>query len=547
MLGFLNVHKPVGCTSRDVVNTIQRILKPLKVGHAGTLDPLASGVLVVAVGSATRIIDLVQQQPKVYEATFRFGVFSPTDDLEGELEENAGPIPPRDRVIETLPRFIGEIQQVPPAFSAIKVAGKRAFDLARQGREVNLQPRPVTIYSLELMDYTASEVRLRMRCSAGTYVRSLGRDLAEALGTKAVMTSLARTEIGGFTLDNARPWNDFKVVDREELESWLLDPFTALPAVRVVELTAADCRQLLLGRGVGSVDGDVAMQERALGKSPWGPAFALLKPVRGEWRIDKAFAEMVQRLEQSSTTEADALPASPSSQAPPSQVVDSQPDDASCLTERETKLIASERRRLASELHDGLVQEVMGAKLLLEATLARLDPSSTYESLTDEELFKRLKKVDHWLDHASLEARELVRHLDSHVGTATEAKQKLEQLADRWRNEHHAMTWDWRVEAWPSDAEAAWDLYRVVQEATRNAIEHGQATRLSVLLRNGDPATQLIGEIVDNGRGFDPSSVDPLRHGLVGMRRRIARHGGDLSVVSSPGSGTTINLRLPLK
>ena len=145
MLGFLNVHKPVGCTSRDVVNTIQRILKPLKVGHAGTLDPLASGVLVVAVGSATRIIDLVQQQPKVYEATFRFGVFSPTDDLEGELEENAGPIPPRDRVIETLPRFIGEIQQVPPAFSAIKVAGKRAFDLARQGREVNLQPRPVTI------------------------------------------------------------------------------------------------------------------------------------------------------------------------------------------------------------------------------------------------------------------------------------------------------------------------------------------------------------------------------------------------------------------
>lgn len=529
MLGFLNVHKPIGCTSRDVVNTIQRLLKPEKVGHAGTLDPLASGVLVVAVGGATRLIEWVQQQSKFYEGSFRFGVHSPTDDLEGELTESAGPIPTREQIEELLPRFTGEIQQVPPVYSAIKVDGKRAFDLARKGREVELESRPVMIYSLELLDYTAPDLKLRVHCGAGTYIRSLGRDIAHALGTQAVMTALSRTSIGGFNLSTAHRWEDFKVADREEVTSWLVDPFTALPTFPVVELSVADCRQLLLGKGVGVVSSEMNADSRALGRSPWGPAFALLKPIDGRWRIEKAFAEMLQRLEEES----------PRVSAPPAAVKES--GDAAADS---SQAIREERKRLASELHDGLVQEVMGAKLLLESTLSLvLDPKS---EMTNAQLQERLEKAIGWLNHAAIESRDLIRDLDGAAPTAAQSRQKLDELRERWLQELPSLAWSWSIDVWPTVDGVAWDVYRLIQEATRNIIDHARAKSISISLKADASGSFAELVIADDGVGFDSGRVDSTRHGLQGIRARIARLGGTLNLESSIGKGTTLRCTLPV-
>lgn len=528
MLGFLNVHKPIGCTSRDVVNTIQRLLRPEKVGHAGTLDPLASGVLVVAVGGATRLIEWVQQQSKVYEGSFRFGVFSPTDDLEGELTENAGPIPTRSQIEAILPQFTGQIQQVPPVFSAIKVDGKRAFDLARKGREVELESRPVMIYSLELLDYNAPDLKLRVHCGAGTYIRSLGRDIAHALGTQAVMTSLCRTSIGGFELSTARRWEDFKVADREEVTQWLVDPFTALPKFPVVELSIADCRQLLLGKGIGQVPREMNTEARALGRSPWGPAFALLKPIDGRWRIEKAFAEMLQKLEEES-------PRISSQPAAASEPESSAADPAIAIRE--------ERKRLASELHDGLVQEVMGAKLLLESTLDYvLDPEF---AMTNDLLKERLEKAIGWLNHAAIESRDLIRDLDGSAPTAAQSRQKLDELKERWLQEHPGIGWSWSIDFWPTGDSVAWDVYRLIQEATRNVIDHARAKSVSISLKPDSTGNFAELIIADDGVGFDAEKVDSARHGLQGIRARIARLGGTLDLQSPIGKGTTLRCTLP--
>src|SRR5436190_8799230 len=199
MFGLLNVDKPSGLTSRDVVNRVQRLVKPHKVGHAGTLDPLASGVLVVCVGPATRLIEYVQRMPKRYLATFLLGRRSETEDIEGAVTELTDtPVPTVEQAHGALPNFVGRIQQLPPAFSALKVDGQRAYALARKGETPDLQPRPIEVYSVELVEYSYPQLVLDIRCGSGTYVRSLGRDIARALGTEAVMSALVRTEIGPF-------------------------------------------------------------------------------------------------------------------------------------------------------------------------------------------------------------------------------------------------------------------------------------------------------------------------------------------------------------
>lgn len=213
--GLLNLNKPAGMTSRRVVDIVQRLVRPLKAGHAGTLDPLATGVLVTCVGAATRLIEYVQRLPKSYTGTFLLGRTSPTEDIEGEVTMlDDPPVPMRDEVLDASSKLVGRIEQRPPAFSALKVAGQRAYELARKGKAVELQPRPVTIYALEVLRYEYPELVLRIECSGGTYVRSLGRDLAESLGTGAVMSALVRTSIGPFHLEQA--------VDPHELtpENW---------------------------------------------------------------------------------------------------------------------------------------------------------------------------------------------------------------------------------------------------------------------------------------------------------------------------------------
>ncbi|MEX2112484.1 MAG: tRNA pseudouridine(55) synthase TruB [Pirellulales bacterium] len=202
--GLLNVNKPSGVTSRRVVDQIKRLVKPAKVGHAGTLDPLASGVLVIGIGQATRLVEYVQAMPKTYRATFLLGRTSTTEDVEGAvtLLENP-PVPTREELAGAAARLTGEIQQRPPAYSALKVDGRRAYARARAGETVELAERPVQIHRIVIVGYDYPELQLEIDCGSGTYVRSLGRDLAERVGAGAVMSALVRTAIGRFRLEDA--------------------------------------------------------------------------------------------------------------------------------------------------------------------------------------------------------------------------------------------------------------------------------------------------------------------------------------------------------
>jgi tRNA pseudouridine55 synthase len=202
--GVLNLNKPGGMTSRDVVNLISRPLRKLKVGHAGTLDPLASGVLVVCVGSATRLIEYVQRMPKAYRTVVRLGARSDTLDADGRIEVEAEPrVPTEDEVRLALAAQVGVIEQVPPQFSALKVEGKRAYDLARGGQTVELAARPVRIDRVELISYDWPRLELVVDCGSGTYIRSIARDVGEALGCGGLVEVLVRTRIGPFLLADA--------------------------------------------------------------------------------------------------------------------------------------------------------------------------------------------------------------------------------------------------------------------------------------------------------------------------------------------------------
>ena len=206
MLGFLNIDKPAAITSRDAVNRIQRIVRPSKVGHAGTLDPLATGVLVVALGGATRLVDYVHRFPKTYEAAFLLGRQSDTEDITGQVMETpADRVPGLEELQAAMRQLVGQTMQRPPAYSALKVQGERAYDLARRGESVALNARPIRVHEIELLRYDYPELQLRIKCGTGTYVRSLGRDLAESVGTHAVMSQLRRTAIGVFHLCDAVP------------------------------------------------------------------------------------------------------------------------------------------------------------------------------------------------------------------------------------------------------------------------------------------------------------------------------------------------------
>ncbi|HEX6985497.1 MAG TPA: tRNA pseudouridine(55) synthase TruB [Planctomycetaceae bacterium] len=248
--GLLNLDKPAGVTSRDVVDAVQRLVQPAKAGHAGTLDPLATGVLVVCVGPATRLIPFVQDGRKVYRATFRFGAASETDDVEGAVTELPdAPRPTRAAVEAALPEFVGTIEQVPPAYSAVHVGGRRAYELARKGETVELAAKPVVVYRFELIrfDEGTQELDCEIECGSGTYVRSLGRDLARRLGTAAVMTALRRTAVGPFRVEDAVPPGE---LTRENFPDLLAPPESALAGRPRVALDAARAAAVRNGRAL---------------------------------------------------------------------------------------------------------------------------------------------------------------------------------------------------------------------------------------------------------------------------------------------------------
>ncbi len=200
MNGFLVIDKPGGMTSRAVVNRVQLWFpRRTKIGHTGTLDPLATGVLVLCIGTATKLADRVQAMAKQYETRVRFGATSNTDDADGVVVESpAAPIPTREAIEQLLPQFVGLIEQLPPQFSALKVQGQRAYELARRGTEVALQPRPVRVDSIQLVNYEWPWLDLIIDCGKGTYVRSIARDMGERLQVGGIVQSLRRTRVGPF-------------------------------------------------------------------------------------------------------------------------------------------------------------------------------------------------------------------------------------------------------------------------------------------------------------------------------------------------------------
>lgn len=205
MDGLLVIDKPAGMTSRDVVNIAQRWFpRRTKLGHTGTLDPLATGVLVLCVGKATKLADRIQALGKSYRTRILLGAASDTDDADGQIVPNPNAHPPSLEAIRAaLPSFIGSIEQLPPAYSAVKVGGRRAYDLARRGKEVTLQPRIVRIDAIELMDYSWPRLELAIDCGKGTYIRSIARDLGTILGVGGLVETLRRTRVGPFTTEEA--------------------------------------------------------------------------------------------------------------------------------------------------------------------------------------------------------------------------------------------------------------------------------------------------------------------------------------------------------
>ena len=204
--GIIIIDKPADWTSMDVCAKLRGILKTKKVGHAGTLDPMATGVLPVFVGQATRGVSFAESGDKEYLAALRLGLVTDTQDTSGQVLHRTEELPDRAALEAVLPRFTGEISQLPPMYSAIKIGGKKLYELARAGKEVERAPRPVTIHALEVVEQTGPNCyTLRVRCSKGTYVRTLCHDIGAALGCGGCMSALRRTEAAGFSLAEAVP------------------------------------------------------------------------------------------------------------------------------------------------------------------------------------------------------------------------------------------------------------------------------------------------------------------------------------------------------
>lgn len=264
------------------MNRVQRLVRPFKAGHAGTLDPLATGVLVVCIGQATRLISYVQDQSKSYQAKFLLGRTSPSEDIETEISEiQHAPVPTCEEIQAAIPQFIGNIEQLPPAYSALKVNGKRAYKLAREGKPVELEPRSIHIHRLEIVDYDYPELELRLSCSSGTYVRSLGRDLAVALGTGAVMSELIRTKIGPYKFSEAV---DLEKLDKDNLSDYLLPPLTALDSLPKINLGQQQIEEIRHGRTIPLDRMPTSDSQIHAALGPEGELVALLKP-RGKDRF----------------------------------------------------------------------------------------------------------------------------------------------------------------------------------------------------------------------------------------------------------------------
>jgi tRNA pseudouridine55 synthase len=292
MNGLLNFNKPRGMVSREVVDRVGRHFRRTPIGHTGTLDPLATGVLVLCLGQATRLVEHVQRMRKTYFTRIRLGATSASDDTEAAIEIKDQVLPLERTALERrLTEFVGEIEQVPPRHSAAKVGGVRAYNKVRRGENVELQPRRVVIHGIQLLRYEYPEVDLVVECGKGTYIRSLARDLGQQLGCGGLVQELERRRIGPFGIETALSID----APRETLEASLMPPRLALAESVVVTLEEHDLMELHFGRGVGRADSWQDGQEIAI-LTEWGEVAAecywrassrQLRPRRVFWKPEK--------------------------------------------------------------------------------------------------------------------------------------------------------------------------------------------------------------------------------------------------------------------
>ena len=243
MNGIVIVDKPQGWTSQDVTARLRRVFSTRRIGHGGTLDPMATGVLPVFVGRATRGVEFFEHAEKTYETVLRLGLTTDTEDVTGETLTTGVPSFTEERLQQVLESFRGDILQVPPMYSALKVNGQKLVDLARKGKTVERQPRPITIHELTLLDRTEDTLRLRVRCSKGTYIRTLCKDMGEALGCGGCMAELRRVSAGEYTIEEAVPLQT--LLETEQPETYLrhVDTmFRNYPAVTLTENQEKRCR-----------------------------------------------------------------------------------------------------------------------------------------------------------------------------------------------------------------------------------------------------------------------------------------------------------------
>ena len=293
MDGILNIHKQSGMTSHDVVQAVRRILKEKRIGHTGTLDPMATGVLVLCVGKATRIAQYLEAGEKEYQAVMRLGQTTDTLDAEGRVLETRTYIPPdRAQVLKALEGFTGAIMQQPPAYSALKVAGVPSYKLARQGKAEPLKPRAVTISSIELQAFDDPFLSLAVRCSKGVYIRTLCADLGEVLQAGAHLTKLVRTRSGRFTIDHAVTLDRLAaLVADNTLDQALVSMDEALADMPSIALNELEAGRILHGNSVpwlgeASITGSPMLRIH----DSSGKLLALGKQVRGDIRPELVFS-----------------------------------------------------------------------------------------------------------------------------------------------------------------------------------------------------------------------------------------------------------------
>jgi tRNA pseudouridine55 synthase len=292
--GWIALDKPVGLTSTDAVAAIKRLFRAKKAGHAGTLDPLASGVLPIAFGEATKTVPFVMDGRKVYRFTVHWGIETDTDDADGRPVEHSDKRPTADAIRALLPEFVGTIEQVPPRFSALKIEGERAYDLAREGATVELAARPVEIVSLELIDTPDPEhAAFEAECGKGTYVRAIARDLGRKLGCLGHVQALRRRQVGPFDEGNAVKLESLAGLrdsgGDEALRQALMPVETGLMSLPALSISGADAQRLALGQAVILRGRDAPMLEGLVAVSAHGALVALGEVEHGSLRPRRIF------------------------------------------------------------------------------------------------------------------------------------------------------------------------------------------------------------------------------------------------------------------